>query len=529
MAGILGYDPTLIQGGILGSAAPQMASWQQPLGIFSSALKDVGAYLSGRPSEANAVQQYGQQLQHYQMQQGAMQAVQAAQSNDPATSQQGYAAMVALGLDPSPIQKLKANAALPQLMQNLQPSLGFNDNPVGVTPAVNAGPGLLPQRQAAEALNAAPAMSMQNATLAGALQRTESPELTAELAPQLIQQQAQIAAKSVRPATVEEKLAGGYKPNDPVFIDAYKNLTSEVKPQAAIDQAANAPMTPYQRATLAAQASERAEKVREFNLTNPMAASGGGGGLSADISSYPPQVQSTVKAMLEGRQAPPTSFALSKPYWQNLMAIANAVDPTFDQTSWGARASARKDFQGGGKSYQLLNAGNTAIQHLGRLHDQIGDVSSSSIPLLNSAINLGSVQIGQPGVNAYNDTLGHLAEETTKFYRGTGGAEADIARNMENLSPNLSAAQKSAGVANTVHLIYGKLQPMVEQYNRTMGTNYPASHFLSAEAVRTIKKMGFDPDSGEATGQQQGAPKSLPSAQDLPRKGAKTIRFEDLP
>jgi len=398
-----------------------------------------------------------------------------------------------------------------------------------VTPAVNAGAAALPQRQAAQALNAAPAMSMQPSTLAGALARTGSPELSADLAPDIVKQQLQMQAKQMRPATDQEMQAAGYPKGAKGLIDAYGNISTDVKTQGAVDQAATAPMTPYQKAMLAAQASERAEKVREFNLTNPMAAQGGGGGLSPDISTYPAQVQSTVKAMLEGRQAPPTSFALSKPYWQNLMAIANAVDPNFDQTKWAARVSFRKDFEGGGKSSQTLNAGNTAIQHLGRLHDQINDVSGLQIPLVGNLVNSGLNAAGQasgiPGLNAYNDTLGHLAEETTKFYRGSGGAEADVTRNMSNLSPNLSAAQKSAGVQNTVDLIYGKLAPMVEQYNKATGYNYPVSHFLSKQAVSTMTRMGYDPDTGEKIAAPS-SPAPAPSPQDLPRLGGRVIKYD---
>jgi hypothetical protein len=187
MAGILDFYSPQGMGGIL-SPQPQMASWQQPVGLFGAALRDAGAYLSGHPADANAVQSYGQQINAYNARQQAKQAVQAAQSSDPTTRQQGYAAMVGLGLDPSGIQKMQSQAALPQLLQNLQPSMGFNDNPVGVTPAVNA-PGSDAARAAALATNAAPAMSMQPSTLSGALQRTGVPELTSELALPMIQSQ----------------------------------------------------------------------------------------------------------------------------------------------------------------------------------------------------------------------------------------------------------------------------------------------------------------------------------------------------
>jgi len=218
------------------------------------------------------------------------------------------------------------------------------------------------------------------------------------------------------------------------------------------------------------------------------------------ISYVPQQVRGTVASMLSGRQAPPSSFALKTPYWQNLMNMANAIDPNFDQTTWTARLNANKDMSSGGKSRTLLNSGETAIAHLSHLANQIPSVSGLALPFVGDTINSVVNKAEQPytgGLNAYNDTLGHLGEETTKFYRGTGGSEADVERTLTNLAPNLSGAAKEEGVKNTVGLIYGRLLPMVDAYNKTMGTNYPPTHFVSPRTARLVKSMGFDPDTGE--------------------------------
>lgn len=417
-----------------------------------------------------------------------------------------------------------AKAAGNRYSQDLGTFLGGQQpiTPTTQTPTPVSQPvtGASPQPQASPVAGAPPQQTMAQPQAAPAVQpgsmaallATHNPGLIQQYAPTLMQHQWETQEKTKRPLTPDEIKARNLRPGGSYEMDNFGNVSvvqapdtkspdavaqdlSDYKARKGID--ANQPLTAYQKAELAGQASERGEKVREFNLTNPMAASGG----TLDLSKAPPATQATVKAMLEGRMAPPSSFALSKPYWQSMMALANSADPTFDQTAWGARASARKDFLGGGKSYQTLNSGNTAIQHLGHLHDQIGDVSGMQVPLVGNMLNAGANALsqsgGQPGVNAYNDTLGHLAEETTKFYRGTGGAETDVQRNMGNLDPSLSTAQKSAGVKNTVDLIYGKLQPMVEQYNKTMGTNYPPSHFLSQKSISTLKKMGFDPDTGD--------------------------------
>jgi len=344
-----------------------------------------------------------------------------------------------------------------------------------------------------------------------------SPALALQLGPDLLSNAITAQQKASEPYTLtpgSSRFVGDKQiANVPVTPNPNQPFNRDGTPNKAFQE--------YEMAKMKAQQAPQWANValarQKLQVENPFQGGQNSFGPGA-LAAAPLATQSTVKAMIEGRMAPPSSMALRTPYWQNMLALANSADPTFDQTEWGARANARKDFTGGGKSYQMLNSGNTVIQHLGRLNNQISDVAGTSVPVLNSVENFTAMHTGRPGVNAYNDTLGHLAEETTKFYRGTGGNEDDIKRTMENLSPNLSAAQKQSGVANTVHLIYGKLQPMVEQYNKTMGTNFPPSHFLSKEAVNTMKGMGYDPDTGEKVnggGAHSGRPK--------------TIKFGDLP
>lgn len=489
-------------GGILGaSAAPQYTTGDK-ISLIGSLLQDAYAGYWGRPG--GNVNKAITEADNRNIQSRLISDL---QSTDPATRQKAYMFAQMKGIDTKPFQQQQATQQLPDLLKSMQPTQQTLQAPaasadvtlpaVGGLPAmpsklnIPAGPNLGTFQQ--------PGLSMRDALM------NAPPELQSQYAPKLLDLQMTADAKANEPYDLspgQVRFQGGQQvaslpeknnPNQPFNVDgspnrAFQDYTSKLK-----------------RLEQGPAWAALAEKKRADDAANPML----GAGMATDITKYPPQVQSMVKAMVEGRQAPPSSFALSKPYWQNMIALANATDPTFDQTAWGARASARKDMLGGGKSYQLLNSGNTAIQHLGRLHSQIGDVAGMQIPLVgnmvNSGINAAEQASGIPGVNAYNDTLGHLAEETTKFYRGTGGNEEDVKRNMSNLSANLSTPTKQAGVANTVHLIYGALQPKVEQYNKTMGTNFPVSHFLSSKSIQVVKKMGFDPDTGETVSTPSGA------------------------
>lgn len=218
------------------------------------------------------------------------------------------------------------------------------------------------------------------------------------------------------------------------------------------------------------------------------------------LNSAPKQFRATLKAMLEGRAEALKGFSLRSPMGQNLMRLANDVDPSFDATTFSQRMGAHKDLLGGGAGYKALQAASTSISHLGRLADQVPTVSGAALPFVGSYLNAGINAAESPftgGPTAYRDTLGHLAEETTRLYRGTGGNEADIERTLKNLSENRSTTEKMAGIENTVHLIYGRVQSQTDAYNKAMGTDFPPGHFLSPSARKVIAKLGYDPDSGE--------------------------------
>lgn len=536
MAGILDYlgggDPGT-SGGILGTV-PQMQPWQQPLGMFGSALKDAGAFLSGHPADANNAQQYSAQMQKYQLMQAAQQARVAATSSDPAIRQKGYAAYVALGADPTSLQKMAAQSAMPQLLQNLQPSQGFNDNPVAVTPQVTQNP-TLPQQQAtqaAQATNAAPAMSMQPSTLAGALQRTGSPELSADLAPDIVRQQMQMQAKQVRPATAAENIAHGRKATDPGDIDAYGNYSSDVKSQAAVDQSANAPLTKMQLATIAdAHATEgetaRHNRAEENIAINPLGMGlGGPAKTGADgkplsgpdyLATLNPQVALTVKAIGDGRMAPVSGFALAKPQGMAIMAAVNQYNPTYDATSMPTRQAARRDFITGadGKS---LTAINTAVDHLDSLGHLATALGNGDIQAVNSIGQGFAQQTGSPAPTNFDTAKQVVGDEIVKALVGSGGAQAD--RDAAKATVNrASSPQQLAGAIQTYqNLLAGKLGPLRQKYQ----TNTKLQDFDDQLTPNTRAVLGALPQ-GEGGG-KSAAP---PNPASLPRVGAaKVIKYD---
>jgi hypothetical protein len=205
-----------------------------------------------------------------------------------------------------------------------------------------------------------------------------------------------------------------------------------------------------------------------------------------------------VKALAEGRKAFPSGSALRAPYWQDMLAKVSNYDPGFDETNYQSRAATRKDFSIGtaGKNIRALN---TAIGHLGQLYDQIPDTAShqfsvAGIPLpgataANAIENIYLTSSGDPGPGRFSSTVTALAGELTQVYRNAGGAEADIQRYINELSPNQSEAQKKATIQNIVGLLNSRLNALQDQYQKGMGVGAQGYQFLDPQADKTLQMI----------------------------------------
>jgi hypothetical protein len=153
-------------------------------------------------------------------------------------------------------------------------------------------------------------------------------------------------------------------------------------------------------------------------------------GLHGDqfLASLPPQIAGIVKAMVEGRQAPPAGAALRAPQIQQLLMLANQYDPSFDATTWGARASMAKDYGDQGPIGKSNLAINTVIGHLGDLKksaDALNNTSSTPWSIRWSTRSR-TVSFGDERYKTFEANAGAVAKELERAYRGTGGSQSDI-------------------------------------------------------------------------------------------------------
>lgn len=228
---------------------------------------------------------------------------------------------------------------------------------------------------------------------------------------------------------------------------------------------------------------------------------GGGGGVAGAggtavtgddfLKNLNPGMAGQVKAIAEGRQAPPSGMAMRSPMGQALMQAVAQYDPTFDATNYAARAKTRNAFTSG-KEGQSVNSMNTAIGHAGTLLDAADALNNfTGFPgatTVNSLVNSAESSAGDPRVKAFNTARDALAGELTKAFRGASGSEKDIQEVRNNLDSASSPEQFRASIGQAMRLLASKKESLATQYSQAFGSN-SQPNFLDPHAQAALAKL----------------------------------------
>lgn len=248
---------------------------------------------------------------------------------------------------------------------------------------------------------------------------------------------------------------------------------------------------------------------------NPASAGAQSGLNEKALEGLPPAVQSNVKAMVEGRMAPPSSFALAKPYWQSLMAAANQYDPAFDQTTWSGRVQTRRSFSPGGADGKNLTAINTALGHAADLSDnfdKLDNFGGIATPL-NKPVNAVEDMFGDPRQGTAREGVDALAAEARKVFASTGGGSLKELEDWQSNFPiNGSPDQQKAQLTKFVHLLDSRVGSIADSYNRGMQRTEEPINLLSSSGARAYQKLtGITPNPEATTGYPTGGQRQAPS------------------
>lgn len=202
-----------------------------------------------------------------------------------------------------------------------------------------------------------------------------------------------------------------------------------------------------------------------------------------------------VKAIVEGRQSPPASFAQKSPYWQDVMQKVYQVDPQFNEQ----RAQVRKAFATGSDGRNIGNL-NTGAVHLDTLGEIAKALDNGTFQPGNALYNQAKTMFGGSVPTSYEALRQAVAGEMDAALHGTStipGRDAIAATIPAKGSPG-----QMADVVNTnLATLYQKLNTYKERYEQQNPGDTVYSPVLpSAGAVFQKHGVGGGPQGGTSGG-----------------------------
>ena len=187
------------------------------------------------------------------------------------------------------------------------------------------------------------------------------------------------------------------------------------------------------------------------------------------LASIPAQQRGTVQGMVEGTLAPPSSFALSKPYWVNMIAAAKQVDPTWDAANWNGRVTGMRSFKSGADAGTVRSA-NQVLGHISDLTDKADELHNSDYPSWNRVKNTWDSEIGADAPNNWVTQAHAVADEMSAFMKGAGhSSDTEIQQWKESLSPNMSPQQQRGAIKTLMGIYDHALQALEDKRTGAIG------------------------------------------------------------
>jgi hypothetical protein len=197
----------------------------------------------------------------------------------------------------------------------------------------------------------------------------------------------------------------------------------------------------------------------------------------AFLATLDPGKAGTIKAIAEGRQAPPSGFAMKSPQIRSLMRDVAQYEPGFDLSLWKSRNDTQTDLAKG-KMGQNVASFNTTISHLGSLAKAAEGLDNTGYPLINAPANAARAAVDPEfaaKMKRFEASKIAVVDELTRAFRGTGGNVHDL-KNWEALINNADSPQAlKAMVQQGIDLLKGRITSVEDQYNRGMRTKAKVS------------------------------------------------------
>lgn len=221
------------------------------------------------------------------------------------------------------------------------------------------------------------------------------------------------------------------------------------------------------------------------------------GGGASRIGQLPPTLESSARAIADYNAAPPTGARAT--YGPNGRVMARARElfeadhpgEQFDNTAWGVKQKAAKDYAPGGDSGKQANALNTLVRHTDDLMDLIPQLGNGKFNPSNAAFQKLKSLFGDQTPTDFDQMKQFLAGETVKLVRGGGGAEGDIEAAQRNISTARSPEQLQGALMTNFEVAGGRMEALNEAARKShLGKDFSV---LDNGATAIARKRGLDP------------------------------------
>ncbi len=251
------------------------------------------------------------------------------------------------------------------------------------------------------------------------------------------------------------------------------------------------------------------------------------------LNQFSPEVKAAVKAYINGDVMP-----TGNPRLQGIAPFAKTVAQKYGQdlgipVSDATYASKRKMQMDIGSSSPnsiggIISNGLSAFSHLANLSDKmvdLGNYNGPDVPGGGHLATIGNVaaNVVAPSsatnakIAAFNDNSLKYGQESTKFYAGTGGGEAERMHALSTLNPKTSSANEQAAFLETEkQLMLERLHQKEIQIENVLGPDYLKQHPIrTAELNATIAKIDANIAKLRGTNQAEPAAPGAPSQADI--------------
>jgi chaperonin cofactor prefoldin len=239
------------------------------------------------------------------------------------------------------------------------------------------------------------------------------------------------------------------------------------------------------------------------------------------LKTIPPNVSEKVRQLLDYKQQVSPYMLSRSPEWSQASELASQIDPTWSAAEFPARIKLLNDFKSG-KAAGNVRSLNTLISHIDKLDTSIDQLDNSRFQIVNKIGNAASEQYGNSAVTNFDKAAEAVASEAATLFKGTAGTDQEIKAWRSTINHNQSPEQLKQGVAVMLDLMRGRMESLVDQYQRGMGKVQDFG-LLNNGSKKILKKLNIPYEdlvpAGVESTQADGAIKrfrSIPSQDSLP-------------